>query len=407
MFWLMWFLNFLTCIYSLYISRGAFFIFWLIATYITFPILFDYMFATASTDIIWQSMLFAALFNFIFLFVQKFFCLRQKELSIENFSKLNLNGYQQIIFISLVCSLVFLYFSSSGFSGYWLHSWQEIVVGRSGWEDVFYNLANIFLTIAGVSLFGYLILKKHKLLMLVFIFIVFVFSLLLKVKWYVLYLVIPPLMHISWRVKRNTLGNLCCLVITLLSLVFLYYTIKYVRWSQNFNSLSFNRELFDAVVNMPVESDLRPVFYKIMHYFSVNGSLMGDSYTRVFLKPLTFVLGGDAPSNPMYQYAEIVGENSTLIKASNHPTIYGDAFANFGFLGVMLGAFWAGILGVLSDIRRFKSFLVYFSIQMALCFSLPLAMRGSVVYALYFLLIMFVVSVVIVGFFSRIKIKHE
>ena len=394
----------MVCVYGLCISRGIFLVFWLIAIYITFPTLLDYIYLIDLCDAIFRAVLFAGFFNLVFLVVQNLFFLKLGKITIDDIKMLDLRNHRVIVSISLICSLMFLYFSCPvNIFKCFIISWQEVSMLRNVWENIFLNLANVFLIIAGSALFRYLIFRTDKKLMLFFVFVVMCFILLLKAKFYILYLTVPMIMSISWS-SDKCFVKLFYLIIVILLMVIMYYLSQYIRWYLYLNDWSFNKEFFFNTISNPVEWKLRTVFYKIVDYFSFNACLEGASYTRLSIKPLSLLVNIHVPDNPMYQYAEIMGDASYIIKASNHPSIYGDAYANFGFMGGILGVVWAVLLGALSNIYFFRSFLIYTSIQMVLCFTLPMAMRGSVFYSLYFILIV-LASLSVIGYGLKVEFK--
>lgn len=410
---ILWFINLLVCVYGICLSAGAYFLYWIIAFYITFPIIADYLdviggpssstFLYVQPSSILLSMFFAMAFNVMFLITQMIFFANTGRVSLERISELNFSKYNRVIIVFFVLSLLFLFLSSSnGVYGFTDDTWTQLSASRGIKEIIFGNLANICLIITGGALLGSLTANKSKFLSFLFIVLALCFAILLKVKSYLLVVVCPFVLYISWKKNSSFLTRLIILAVTLAIFMGLYYFIKYVRWSGVLTNLRVNSALMAQVTENSFEQVLRPTYYKIVSYFSINGYLLGDTYLRVLLKPFAFFFNTGAPENPMYAYARIIGQYSSQRLASAHPTLYGDSFANFGMVGIVLGFFWAWLLGIINKISRYKHFLIFSTIQLGICFSLPLAMRGSVYYALYNLILVSIGSVLI-NFFIRIK----
>jgi hypothetical protein len=144
------------------------------------------------------------------------------------------------------------------------------------------------------------------------------------------------------------------------------------------------------------ELSLRDGLYHFLEIENKFGALgQGVTYKRIAMLPLASSFSaGLKPPDLMYDMALAMG--AQLNGASFHPTLYGDAYANFGWLGFLLGSFYAfvasGLDCILQWSRRWKIQLLLLS---PFCYLYVFVARGSVYngFAVAFWCCMFIILI--------------
>ena len=276
-----------------------------------------------------------------------------------------------------------------------------LVVGAGGvqaisavWVDVADELSNnagyrifailaFILSIASVRM----AIIHHEPIFLVLLTILFLvcFVLIVRVKLYI----VPILLGLFYPTKEQRLNFLKISTMGI-SFLFFYIIVMFVRWLGSVNGLSYNdtSNTMKNVLEAGVERDLFSQFYSVMAYY--DGVLewgWGRAYQRLILIPFDTVFGTDwAPQNPMYHYFTI-WNGRLVVGGSAHPALYADAFADFRWLGVFIPAIflWVYATIVLRSGLSFEGQVVLTSVFM----SLPLIVRGSVFYGLFYMIMGF------------------
>ncbi|MTG98557.1 oligosaccharide repeat unit polymerase [Myroides sp. BIT-d1] len=167
----------------------------------------------------------------------------------------------------------------------------------------------------------------------------------------------------------------------------------------NFEFNDFNSRIFDKV-SEGGELNLREVFY----YFIENDNNFkdfekGHTYIRMLLVliPTSFSFGIKPPDFAITMGAAYM---PYLQGFSTHPTLFGDAYANLGVFGCLLGVFWAFFAFFWDNvIRNLKSSLARVMVVVSLCSSYIIIARGSV----YNAFAIFIFGLIIIYFYSIVS----
>ena len=155
-------------------------------------------------------------------------------------------------------------------------------------------------------------------------------------------------------IKMMIFCSICaCLVI------YVVYALRAYRWYGTIDNFlhtvtfqNFNEQILEFFREDNGELGLRKWFYYYIdgdNRFESFGQ--GDGYLRVLLTfiPTRFSLGLKPDD-----FAQAMGSAIGMIPGgSMHPTLFGDAYANFGIWGIFAGAFWAGYVTLTDKIMEF------------------------------------------------------
>lgn len=142
----------------------------------------------------------------------------------------------------------------------------------------------------------------------------------------------------------------------------------------------FYLSIFQALQEERGEAVIRLIYY----YFMADGVqipefMTGLTYYRVALLPIPSALLGDLKpiDYDMILYQFYYGSGLD-IGATIHPLIFGNAYANFGWLGIFLGGFWALLFGILNAYRKSRTLLHQVMIMSIVGFLSVMISRGSI-----------------------------
>lgn len=393
------------CIAGLTLSRSIFAIFWAIAFFIVLSIGYDYYTASYNLATVAFANLYSMCFNFIFLMCQLIFFHNDeiKKISVSD----SIDRRVSIICVFLaITGVVFFFLSVPGtYSDIVSFDWEDISDARVGIYVLTGNISNFSIIMSSSLFIPYLLNKKYK-TSVVIVILGYLFILLIsKTKSYILPLIFSLLVYISLIRSRWFSWYMLKIFMSLVAVfIFLYIGTQAVRYGGTLQNLmtagSFEtKEIILRAAEVSVESELTKAYYMVVEYYERNELLHGSAFSRFALLPLSFVFKIDVPENPMYVYGDITFTASTgllrLLRGSNHPTIYGDAYANFGGMGVLLGAFYAVLIGIIWKIAvALKNFALFSTIS-GCCYGIPLIVRGSVFYGLYGIILTMVLGILI------------
>lgn len=192
------------------------------------------------------------------------------------------------------------------------------------------------------------------------------------------------LLFVDWRQKKMALPAL--IRFGAIGLV-LYSAVMIFRWSGDLSNISIS-DLQNTATNVSragVEREMSHQFIAVFDYFMFREKLWFDSYLRIPGVIASFIVSIEPSENPMYLY-HMISHNNVINKGgSAHPTLFADSFANAGWIGAVLPSLWylffdrCGIL--------FQKSVSWNILGMI---SLVLLIRGSVVYAQFYLFFFFV-----------------
>lgn len=159
--------------------------------------------------------------------------------------------------------------------------------------------------------------------------------------------------------RRITIKMMIFCLICACLVIYVVYALRAYRWYGTIDNFlhtvtfrNFNEQILEFFREDNGELGLRKWFY---YYIDGDNQFkdfgQGHSYLRVLMTfiPTRFSLGLK-PAD----FAQSMGSAIGMIPGgSMHPTLFGDAYANFGIWGIFAGAFWAGYVTLADKIMEF------------------------------------------------------
>lgn len=180
------------------------------------------------------------------------------------------------------------------------------------------------------------------------------------------------------------------------------------NFANEFNFVEFNKTLGTYIRTDNGELGLRNHFY---YFISNNNNFYGFNEGSTYKRMLLVLLPakwsyGLKPSDFAITMGQAV--DPTLIGYSVHPTLFGDCYANFGFIGcIFMGLFWAIYANILDYIIKIqKNHYFKYSLISICAVAYVIIGRGSVyngfVWQFYGIIILYLINVL-----SRLRINKN
>jgi hypothetical protein len=401
--------NLLVCLTGVLISRSIFVIYWFVALFVTAPIILDYASATIDRGTIGFANGYALLFNALFLLTQ--LATGADRHSRRVFASVRVWPALAPTCVALgLLGLLALVLSVPSVSALFGEGWDAIAESRAGMQIVFINVAQTCAILATAIFVPALLTRRHLRTAFSVLAMALAVALITRSKAYALVITVPFLVHFS--VSRSRLLSLTYarqLLTVAMAFAVLYLGVSFARWLGPLTELvrgQSRARVLGAVLAQPFESDLRPTYYAIIQDFERGPTLNGASYTRLLLVPLAKVYGVDLPENPIYLYYGLTAtETKGVMRGSNHPTIYGDAYANFREFGLFVAIFLALALGALWQWALRRPRFVLWAVISLSSFGIPLLVRGSVFYGLYAIVLGLLMAVTVDAFVDLLRAR--
>ncbi len=217
--------------------------------------------------------------------------------------------------------------------------------------------------------------------------------------------------------KYKTL-SLRLVIILAASLVIIIYTVYGLRVFRHYGTLSdfasdFSVTSFNDKVNQYIQTDNGELGLKnFFYYFAENKNNFenfgeGHTYKRMllFMVPTSLSFGLKPPD-----FAISMGHavDPTISGYSVHSTLFGDCYANFGFLGfVFMGIFWAIFVLLLDKlIIKTNSNYLKVSVFFVIAITYIIIGRGSV-YNGFVWMAYSIITLYVISFLCRLRLKDE
>lgn len=386
---IIWSTNVLLCLYGMVRSKSVFILYWFVALSIGVPILYDYLANLYDHMVIQQANLYVLFFNALFLVVQLAF-FEKEETAALSIDRIELHKYAKICsFIApLSILLIFFIMPSGDMMGM---DWDEIAVEMSGWKTLLLNIALPLIIVSSSLLLPAFIARRDRLRVMVILVSCLTVVVIFRNKAMASIFVLPAMVYTAIKSRQmhwmSYLSRIFGVVLIFLSIYILIGTIRWMGPLREAASMGLFPKFIEYLQKNPPEHELRETYYTVMKYFQSESSLQGATYTRMILFPFKWFLEGDIPDNPMYLYSDITGNNTKLLRASNHPTVYGDSYANFGICGLLVAPLLATFIGLLWRFANRSHFLFIWVLLSVMSFGMPLLLRGSVYYGFYHIVV--------------------
>lgn len=320
----------------------------------------------------------------------------------------------KILFLGLLfCMLVLLFYTNRYLGG----------ISNASWLG-FYNLSNdlgnhnlmtytqfLFFASGGVVF----IFKKYnkKILFYISAIIIILYSTITGNRITILPLLISIILPFIYNDKKISFRNIVILSILALIAVYLVYGLRLLRLyggiDELFSSLSL-KSINDLIIDMILKGDgelsLRNAFY----YFIQSDNQFpnfneGHTYLRLlFMIIPTSLLGGLKPPDFAISMGSAWTYDFNNTKFSMHPTLYGDVFANFYWIGILWAIFWAVFNILIEKCTNRKNNVIKSILQVLFGTMFIIIARGSVYNAVYIGMAGGVI-ILVTYYLARIKLK--
>lgn len=226
--------------------------------------------------------------------------------------------------------------------------------------------------------------------------------------------------YINKKEKINIKMILTLAVIGVLS-IYLIYGIRVFRRSGNIGNFfeqydmkTFNNQIGEYLAEDDGELGLRNYFY----YFIENDNKFtnfnkGHTYIRMMMVLIPYKFSfGLKPNDFAISMGTAV--NETIEGLSIHPTLFGDIYANFGIIGILMGIFWAVYVICINKMCNNNNFTKksVYSVIWGVC--LVIQGRGSVynafasaIYSLIIFQVLYIIFKIIKNTTIKNKSKEE
>lgn len=269
-------------------------------------------------------------------------------------------------------------------------NWIEIAAARSALQIVFINISVLFFLLFLCFIFDIYIKGKSGWCLVVLACAGLLYAALFKAKSILLPVFVP--IFVIWFFFSDGYKYQKIIKLSLLAVpvYFVYHSIAAFRWVGGLANLSFESffSAFGSSLSVGFEPALTYQSTGIFRSFYDSGDylLAGGAYTKFLLIPVTYLFDIHI-ENPMYTYFYILGGEDGAIRGSVHPSLYSDAFATFGWFGVFMGGIWIVFLRGMYELFTTVSKSLFAVYLVAAAYSIPLLARGSVYYAILYLVI--------------------
>ena len=360
------------------------------------------LFATYDYDssVMIQASLFVALFNIIYLLFRITILGRKRALDFRNEFKRKVYGLKTakskrlicVLFMCLVASLAILvYLSVSLFGGLLATSWGGFrsLPGSvySLNKFVFAKLISMHLLFVSGGVIIPLWLTKRRYSSIACMLIIVCHVLITRKRIEILPLFVA--LVLLYASKKRKIGPrqliafamiMICVVFTVDGLRLYRHYGTLAKFRENFDIIDFNQQILQMITSDEGELGLRNAFY----YFLAEENKFPDfgeahTYIRLLLiaVPTKYSLGLK-PGDFAISMGSAYINNFSNTSYSVHPTLYGDCYANLGWLGVLLGIFWAFFAFVIDKLANRKNLVVKSALMVLFGAMYVIIGRGSV-----------------------------
>lgn len=354
-----------------------------------------------SSQTINTSSLFVICFCVIYFFTRLYFKKKNVGAFKLNIENIILKSKEEKIFtiMVLVGFTFFVLYIYTKFGGFSSTSWQLLheqnrttSIYSSG--DIIYLLYYFseYFIIAFDGILVYFILNKRKIISIFLIILNIVWIIVSRTRTNMLPLFLSLLFVLFIKYNKGNIRLISRLMLFGVIGIILVYAIQGIRLAgslSNFFSDGFIKNLIKESItaiftsNSGGELDLRDGFYYFIDYAN-NFPGFGEmrTYKSLILLPfpnsLTF---GLKPEDFAITMGRAYLNNYSIDYFSMHPTLFGDCYANLGFLGTFIATFWAFFISLIeSKISSIKFEIDRICYTIVVCTSLFLIARGAVYY---------------------------
>lgn len=313
----------------------------------TIPHTLIYNTGKVSNSVLNEAGLFALLFNLIY-FISRIIFNRKANIDIkEKLIDIDKILYEKkwhinLFFILYVASVLIIFYGviSKGYS-ILNFTWTDGI----NYKGTFLEKVASF-TMAALSGVGFILFARGEKIKLIITILIYVsYVLFFRSRYNLIPFIIPFLIYYVYSGETKKLIRSILLGVLILFSVFLLQQIRYVG---SLSNLISNYTISEIIGNtfMFMKSGKgefglsRAFYYFVENNNDFNKFGEGRTYIRLMLLPLPGSIFTFKPRD----FAMDIWEAWTGMKTTSgtmHPTLYGDIYANFGFMGVFMGVFYA------------------------------------------------------------------
>jgi hypothetical protein len=194
--------------------------------------------------------------------------------------------------------------------------------------------------------------------------------------------------------------------------VYLIYALQTFRYLGalsdfigNISLYEFNRMIMSRILSGQGELSLINVFYHFIYYDNNFPNFeLGHTYLRMLLVfiPTSFSFGFK-PTDFAISMGSAWMMNFNNSTFSTHPTLFGDVFANAGYIGILLGVLWGYIVFMFDKIADRKNIVLKLTLFNLFASNYILIGRGSV-YNSFTSMVYGSIIICVIYIISRIRI---
>jgi hypothetical protein len=201
-------------------------------------------------------------------------------------------------------------------------------------------------------------------------------------------LILPIIVLLVFNPKfKIRIKYIFLLGISVFVIIYSVYALQMIRYygtlSNFFTTFSvneFNHRVMERILQGQGELGLRYGFYYfIEHNNSFENFGTGKGYIRLLMLAIPSVLSGDLkPRDFAMDMYNAMFPDYANIGGTFHPTLYGECYANLGWLGILLAIFWAVFATLLDVIIKRNVNITRLSIIISSTYMYALIARGAV-----------------------------
>lgn len=219
--------------------------------------------------------------------------------------------------------------------------------------------------------------------------------------------------YLFFKKKGNPILGLLKLGVLAFLAVYMVFALQMYRWAGSFNDFveGFSIREFNELVITMMNSDEGETGLGQYFYFFVqnNNNFPGFGRAHSYIRMLLFWLPtswsfGLKPDD----FAMAMGAAVGMDKGGTmHPTLFGDCWANLGFLGIFLGYFWGWGVSMMDRFITIVDDRFRLPIYMTIASSLTLIGRGSVYNGFTFMIYICILIYIIQSIKKKPALRYE
>lgn len=286
---------------------------------------------------------------------------------------------------SIIALILFLIYVIRMFGNIFEATWSDFTYAKVSFfslNGITIFFSDILRKVSFIVLYIYILKKKYFKFLLYFIILLFpVLITRNRVEMLPLFIVIILYSYIKY--EKITFKLLLKYIFLGIIIVIFLYVLRIYRFYgsfynfvEKFNCREFIESVFKLFETNNGELGLIDAFYYFIekkNNFPGFGKLATYNRMLLVLLPTKLSFGLKSSDFAITMYSAYFNEYSNVV-GSMHPTLFGDCYANFGYLGVFLGIFWAILAKIIDKICNRKN--VFYSIVLCIIWGYSYVIMG-------------------------------